>query len=157
MRRQAPWTGCLTIGSRRGLVRPLDPGIQSCYNRRMNSDWEEFRERPATGQRKTTPSVSILRSGKMGLNRAAFDLLGRPGAIVFAYDRARCAIGLRAATLGEPGAYTVNQRGSWSSWRVSGAAFLRRFSIEVGDKPSSLDARLEGDFLVIDLPGGETS
>ena len=116
----------------------------------IKNGFEEFTARKGpSGSRR--PRVGIQRSGKISLNRVAFEHLGEPSFVVLMFDRERQAIGLRAAKEDVPYAYSVNRQDPYDSYRISARAFLNHYGITYRDESLTFYPKMEGEILVINI------
>ena len=99
----------------------------------------------------THPFVTVQRRGLLSFNRAAYDALGAPKAVMLLYNRAQRIIGFRASDPGDPRSYPVRQQGTnGSTFLVAGAAFTSHYDIKT-QEARRYQATLKGDMLTIDL------
>lgn len=93
-----------------------------------------FNFEPFTGRRlrlaSRQPRVTLLRGGIFGINRAAYELLGEPRAVLLLYDREHRAIGLRPAAVDDPYAHRLTKRTTSESYTVRARRFLRHYEID---------------------------
>ena len=89
------------------------------------------------------PTQTITVRGTLNLNKPAFELLGKPQAVVLLYARPERVIGLRPAPKDETNAYLVRPLGAaGSAWTVVAREFCawigadlaeaRRYALTVG-------------------------
>lgn len=101
------------------------------------------------------PSVGIqANKGNLSLNKAAFELLGRPEAVDILFDLSERLVGLRPA---KPSAknYVPHKQGVSNTWLVSGKALIQAMKIDTS-VARRYDATIQDGILVIDLKqGGE--
>ncbi len=90
--------------------------------------WHDFRDERARADA-YIPRVSVQLRGNVGLNKAAFEALGEPEAVVFRYSDDRRAFALRPAQIGEKGARLVRKQNASNSYVIGAKAFanLMRF------------------------------
>jgi hypothetical protein len=95
------------------------------------------------------PAITLLRSGGLSLNQAAFDRLSRPVTVVLAFDRDTRRIGVRGGLPQESFAYPVRKTSDDAYW-VAAQSFLRYYGIDV---QATERYRCEDDerYLVVDL------
>src|SRR5665811_946221 len=101
----------------------------------------------------TVPSVTIQKRGLISLNRAAFDLIGAPGAMELLWDEERRVIGLRAAPIDKPNAYPARPQTSKTGRgpvMIAGSLFTRFIGVDTSDAHRWVPT-LEGEILCIDL------
>lgn len=89
--------------------------------------WQEFGGEAANT---LAARVSITRHRCISLNQAAYNLLGRPPAVLLLYHREGTAIGLRAVS--EDTAYSIRVRpqGKGTTYRVNAVAFMRYHGVD---------------------------
>lgn len=78
------------------------------------------------------PQVTIQAKGTIGLNRACFELLGKPDAVELLYDREAKLIGFRAVDPNSQHAYPMRAVNSGSTYIVAGTRFLNYYDIPIG-------------------------
>lgn len=79
----------------------------------------------------TEAAVTLTAYGILALNKQAWEILGKPEAIVLLYARTERVIGIRPAAQGEDGAYPCRANGRHSK-AISASAFFRYMSIPIG-------------------------
>lgn len=94
----------------------------------MAYEFERFTAR-VTPTRWPHPRITIHRTGTMGLNRRAFELLGEPAAVAFLFDRRRRVIGLEPASADAADAYRIIKKAGSESYVVRAARFLEHYGI----------------------------
>lgn len=88
------------------------------------TNFEVFRDRNSK-RRNHEATVSISQRGQMHLSGLAHELLGKPEAVVFLYNRSERMIGLRPAANGDEDAYACRLNSRKSATRtVSSSAFI---------------------------------
>ena len=81
----------------------------------------------------TIPAVTITRGGVCGLNKAAYEALGRPNYISYGFEHESGRAGIRAATEHDKTRYHVRANGaSGNSWQVNARAFVANYDIAHG-------------------------
>jgi len=110
-------------------------------------EFEVFDKRVAISP--SEPVVGIQKGGVFTLNRAAFELLGKPVAVELMFNRAKKVIGFRAAPKVLPHAYSVRPNSAGSTYQVSGSAFARYYGIST-EKGRRWRAELVGKILTVD-------
>lgn len=114
--------------------------------------FEEFDKRAATASK--SPFVTIQRKGPFSLNRAAFELMGKPEAVTLLYDEEEEFIGFRPVSLTNPRAFPVRPQGkNAATFMVAGQAFskyhgmdtsiARRYAVKMRDNILVLDLKSE--------------
>ena len=99
----------------------------------MEFEFEDFTSRATPPARE--PMATIQKGGKaISLNRAAFEALGSPTHVTYAWDQKRRAIGLKPATSAVAHGYAVKKQPQSESYLVSAKAFLATYDIptEIG-------------------------
>jgi hypothetical protein len=92
------------------------------------TSWKEFDRGDAA--KTLAARVTITRQGYISLNQAAYDLLGRPPAVVLLYDAGGTAIGLRAASEDTAYSFRVQSWGTGTNYFINAAAFVRYYGID---------------------------
>ncbi len=95
------------------------------------------------------PAVTLLRSGGLSLNRAAFQVLSFPKNVVLAFDPDTKRVGIRGAGVDESYAYPVRQTSDDAYW-IAAQSFLRYYGIHVPETVRYASDR-DGTYLVVDL------
>ena len=95
------------------------------------------------------PTVTVMRSGGIALNKDAYDQIGNPAKIVLAFERETTRIGIRVGEASEAFSYPVRQV-SVDSWWVPGRSFLRYHGI-TRESTEKYRAQMEDRYLTIDL------
>ncbi|MFB9665747.1 hypothetical protein HP467_01945 [Curtobacterium albidum] len=97
------------------------------------------------------PTMTVLRSGSLSMNRSAYKLLGEPAAVEFFWDADRAMIGVGAADKDTLGSYPVRLNGTreTSPVTVSAVAFVRHIGIDLS-KARRYVVSLEDNMLVLD-------
>lgn len=119
-------------------------------------DFDVFERKYARVSRDPTMTVTVR--GTFNLNEPAFELLGKPDAVVLLYDRTERIIGLRPAGQDEPNAYLVRPLGAghtrtavvreFCTWIGADLSEARRYPLEMdGDGLGCV--RLSGPFKVV--------
>jgi hypothetical protein len=96
------------------------------------------------------PIISIQKRGTFGLNKAAFEALGHPKAVmlVHAINNGQHVIGFRPTNRNSPRAYPVRAQARNSSFQVAGKAFCDHFGIPFGENKKFPATMVEGDLVV---------
>lgn len=94
----------------------------------MAYDFERFTARIAP-TRRPHPRITIHRTGTMGLNRRAYELLCEPAAVAFLFDRRRRVIGLEPASAEMADAYRIIKKAGSESYVVRATRFLDHYGI----------------------------
>lgn len=101
----------------------------------------------------TTPTVTIQKRGLISLNRAAFELAGKPDGVELLWDPERKAIALRPTDLNNQNAYPVRAQGNnpdKGPWLIAGTLFTQYIKLDTTDAyrwtPTS-----EDNLLIIDV------
>jgi hypothetical protein len=112
-------------------------------------EWEEFDRRSAP--KVSTPIITLQKRGNFGINRAAFEAMGRPEAVKLLYDRKQQVIGIRPADDPEArNAYQVRKQPNSDSFLFSGIAFAHRYGIPLGET-RRFRSQMRGDVMIVDL------
>ncbi len=91
--------------------------------------FEEF-DRQAASPHSKWPIVSIRTRGTFGINRAAYEALGRPKAVKLLWDAEDRAVGFRPSHENSPKAYTVSEtKPNSGSCEVAGTKFFKHYNI----------------------------
>lgn len=109
----------------------------------------------------TTPSVTIQKRGLISINRAAFELLGKPEGVELLWDPERSVIALRPAPLTNQNAYPVRTQGAHSDrgpWLIAGTLFTQYIKLDTTNAYRWTPG-LEDGMLTIDVskPGSKAS
>lgn len=97
-------------------------------------------------------AVSIHRRGAISMSAAAYDAIGKPGAVELLYDRAEQIVGLRPVAPEVGHAYPVRAQGGQPGgpFIVAGRAFTKHFGIDTS-VARRLPAIVEDGVLCVDL------
>lgn len=101
----------------------------------------------------TTPSVTIQKRGLISINRAAFDLMGKPEGVELLWDPEEKLIALRPATLDNPNAYPVRSQSKEvdrGPWLIAGTLFTQFIKLDTSEAFRWVPTLQEG-LLVIDI------
>lgn len=101
----------------------------------------------------SVPSVTIQKRGLISLNRAAYEMLGKPVGIELLWDSDRRVIGLQAAPIDSPNAYPARPQSPNSEKGpilIAGSLFTRFIGLDTSDAYRWVPF-MEGDVLCIDL------
>ncbi len=99
----------------------------------------------------TDPTVTIQKTGRLSLNKAAFVQLAQPKFVELLYDRDQRLIGLRKVSKSTHHGYPVRPvSANATSWVISGKAFLDFYDITMDATRRSI-AQIQGRMLVVDL------
>jgi hypothetical protein len=71
------------------------------------------------------PMISIQRHGTMSFNRATYEALGKPEAVVLLWDAEAEIVALQMAESSDPDAYTVQKQPAASSFLVNTQSFYK--------------------------------
>lgn len=99
-------------------------------------------------------TISIRVGGTIGVNKAAYEALGRSGAVKLLWDKEVRAVGFRPSHENSPRAYAVNKTKPKGGHDVAGAAFLRHYGI-ANDRCRRYAAEMEDGDLVVYLDDKE--
>lgn len=114
-----------------------------------------FKQFDKAGARLTkTPELTVQSKGTMGLNAAAYALMGEPEAIEFLFDPEANVIGLRPVAADDNHAYPIRTVGGKNSkaktYLVAGTAFLNFYGIPFTE-PRRRVVTLDDGVLIVDL------
>jgi len=99
----------------------------------MATHWKPFTGRrfQQNGADKTSLSISINCHSIIRINRAAYELLGRPMAVHLAFDDQQSVIGVMPGTLKDDTSFPLNEYTSGNQWTINAAAFCNQFGISI--------------------------
>jgi hypothetical protein len=81
-----------------------------------------------------TPTMTITARGTFNFNKAAYELLGKPDAVILLYARNERTIGLTSAGKDEPNAYLMRHTGSGqTTWTVIVRQFCAWAGIDLSE------------------------
>lgn len=112
----------------------------------LTDGWQEF-----TGGRTNRLGISITSKGTFGVTDRAAELIGHPERVVFSYNRARRAIGIRAAQDGDPYSQIMRKQANSRAYVIVARAFLQYIDYPVGSPTRTFVPTLEEGMLVIEL------
>jgi hypothetical protein len=95
------------------------------------------------------PAVTVMRSGGIALNEAAYKAMGAPSHVVLAFDQETRRIGIRAAVQSVDAGYRLT-RVSSDSWWVSARAFLAYYDLTF-TATAKYRAKADGAYITISL------
>ncbi len=110
---------------------------------------KEF-DRPAATMRSTQPTISIRTRGTLGINKAAYEALGKPKAVKLLYGAEERVVGFRPTHEGSPNAYLVSETKPNGGYEVAGAAFFKFYGIAY-DRTRRYVAQMQDGVLVFYL------
>ena len=117
----------------------------------MISRWEIYEE----GETKPFSDrvhVSINRKGVMFVNGTAFELLGRPEAVVLLFDRKEKVIGLNPAPASVKGTFRLKDHSKGRHRIINAAPFCRKFGIRIDGTSAFVQPWLDDHgILLLDL------
>lgn len=116
----------------------------------MTETWTQFKGRHSAADLKA-PTVTVQVSGNLGLNEAAYNLIGRPDRIVYLTDGSGKRFGIRAAKAGDSDTYPVRAQQSGRSYVLAGKLFLKWIGFPYGDGIHKFPIRMENGIGVVDL------
>lgn len=114
------------------------------------SSWEVWDAKGAPRTYSSDPAVGWHKSGRISLNKAAYEALGEPKAMLLLYDRKRGRVGLRSTDEGDPRRLKVNRFGN-NSHGVAGGLFRKVVGIPEEKLGRRYEARMEDGVLAFDL------
>lgn len=97
------------------------------------------------------PIVSIRKRGTFGLNKAAYEALGRPDMVKILYGTEERVVGFRPTSTASLKGYPVQDYADGKSYDVAGSKFCRFYSIPIDEPSRRYAAVLKGDTLLIFL------
>jgi hypothetical protein len=112
--------------------------------------WIEFQGRRSTAE-VAQPRVTITRLGTIGINMAAYRLLGEPGRISYVTDGSKKRFGIKPADENTPNSYPVRPQESGRSFSISAKAFLKWSGFQYGDQVYVYTMRLENGIGVVEI------
>ncbi len=116
--------------------------------------FEEF-DRQAASPRSKWPIVSIRTRGTLGINKAAYEALGRPRAVKLLWDAEDRAVGFRPSHENSPKAYTVSEtKPNSGNYEVAGTKFFKHYDIPC-DRSRRYAAEMDDGDLVFYLDRDE--
>jgi hypothetical protein len=105
---------------------------------------------PAT----TVPTITVQRSGSLGISRAAYQLIGSPDAVEFFWDADRKMVGVGPSTRDALGSYPIRHSGPDNSERgpvaASALAFTKHIGLDLTEAQRWV-VELEDGMLVFDV------
>jgi hypothetical protein len=115
------------------------------------SSFEVFESRYARSPK--APRVGLSRRGYFSVNKAAYELLDRPGRVLLLYDRENAMVGLEPAEEGAPHSYKVVQQTGAESYIIAAKAFCDHYRIRYGDEVRRFTPREENGLVVFEVGG----
>ena len=110
--------------------------------------FEEFDKRAALSNK--SPTVTVLSTKGFTLNKAAYDLLGSPGAVTLLYDPDEHLVGFKPSGSDSPRAYKVRPQPKGPSVSVSGRSFIKHYGID-SSTTRRYEAQMSDGMLVLNL------
>jgi len=106
--------------------------------------------RPITKQ----PVISVQKRGTFGLNKAAYEALGRPPALMLlhAIKDGQHVVGFRPTNKNSPRAYPIRAQTQGSTYQVSGKAFCDHYGIPYGPSKRYSGEMIDNDLVVRLVP-----
>jgi hypothetical protein len=109
----------------------------------------------------TTPSVTIQKRGLLSINRAAYELIGKPEGVELLWDAENRIIALRPAPLSNQNAYPVRAQGTHADrgpWLIAGTLFTQFIGLDT-TAARRWSPNVEDGLLLIDIskPGATAS
>jgi hypothetical protein len=101
--------------------------------------------------KETGPTLTLRADGRVSMNRAALELLGRPALVELLYDKGRAILGIRASSATVPHARILLGEKSAPDRRYVGARALLRFYGIVGARVKPGTTKQYGDVLAVEL------
>jgi len=90
------------------------------------------------------PNMAIHPHGRLSLNMAAFQSIGKPLAVVLHYDPDRDLIGVTPSDGSEPYAYPVIKPTAGNRWAIAATAYFKEIDLHP-DKAVTIPATLQAD------------
>lgn len=115
-----------------------------------NTQWIEFEGRRSAAD-VAEPRVTIQRGGSLGLNLAAYRLLGEPERVVYVSDGSKKRFGIKPTEADTPNSYPIRAQKSARSFVVGAKLFLRWAGIPFGDQIRTCPIRLEDGVGVVEV------
>ena len=96
------------------------------------------------------PWVTIQARGSFGINRAAFEAMGKPEAVELLYDAEKNLVGFRPTDPEALNAYPVRKQQNSDSYVLAGRAFTSYYNIDTTEARRYMSKKMNG-ILVIAL------
>jgi hypothetical protein len=111
------------------------------------------RHRPAGG---TIPRLAFQRRGNLSLNRAAYEALGSPDAVVLGYNEAAGEVAIKGASKSLAYASPVRKQAAAESYLVAARAFTQSIRLDLEDSMVVFDevALVREGLLVVKVGDG---
>lgn len=113
------------------------------------TNWIEFEGRRSAAD-VAEPRVTVQKGGTIGLNLAAYRLLGEPTHVTYLSDGSGQRFAIKAATAETPNCYPVRAQVSARSYVIGSKLFLRWAGIPFGDHPRYYSMRMEDGVGVVE-------
>ncbi len=115
----------------------------------MARNWERF-EGPVPHE-KDDIYVSMNYLGELVMNRHTFESMGRPAAAYLLYEKETDSIGIEKTEPLMPNAFKVKPKSDCGNAYIRARPFCVKHDIKYTGTVRFLDARIEGDTLVLNL------
>ena len=115
-------------------------------------NFEEFTGRSTPASSKTM-RIAIQRRGTMSFNKATFEALGKPDAIILLFDKETRAVGIKATSQDTKHAYPVRKQPNSNSFLVAAQAFCKYYDIDT-EATRAYYPQLEDGMIVFELDKG---
>lgn len=112
--------------------------------------WIEFEGRRSAAD-VAEPRVTLQKGGSLGLNLAAYRLLGEPERVVYVTDGSKKRFGIKPAEPGTPNSYPVRKQESGRSFVIGARLFLHWAGIPFGEQARTCSIRLENGIGVVEV------
>lgn len=114
------------------------------------TNWIEFQGRRSAAD-VSEPRVTIQRGGSLGLNLAAYRLLGEPSHVSYVSDGSKKRFGIRPSNADTPYSYPIRAQRSSQSFVVGAKLFLKWAGIPFGDQVRVCSLRMDDDLGVAEI------
>ncbi len=114
------------------------------------TQWIEFQGRKSAAD-VAEPRVTIQRGGSLGLNLAAYRLLGEPSHVSYVTDGSKKRFGIKPAAEDVPYAYPVRSQQSARSFVVGAKLFLKWAGIPFGEQIRICSMRMEDGIGIVEI------
>ena len=112
--------------------------------------WIEFEGRRSAAD-VAEPRITLQKGGSIGLNLAAYRLLGEPERVTFVTDGSKKRFGIRPADSNTPNSYPIRPQQSGRSFVLGARLFLKWAGIPPADHARTYVIRLEDGIGVVEI------